>query len=51
MKLVKILLRNQLKQINLENRLNISTKSLKEGFNETVFQHLMDELKLFNPDM
>ena len=36
MKLVKILLRTELKKPNLENRLHISTESPKEGFNETV---------------
>ena len=51
MKLIKTLLHTQLKQTNLENRLYISTKSLKEGFNDTVFQHFVDKLKHCNPDM
>ena len=32
-------------ETNLEHRLHISTKSPKEAFNDTVFQHFMDELK------
>ena len=39
LKLVKTLLRTQLKQTNLEIWLYISTKNLKEGFNATGFQH------------
>ena len=35
----------QLKQTNLENRLHVATESPK-GFNETTFQHFVDELKL-----
>ena len=50
-KLVKTLLCTQLKQTNQENWLNISTESPKEGFNETVFQHFMDELKYCNLNM
>ena len=38
MKLVKTLLCTQLKQTNLEIE-------SKKGFNETVFQHFVDELK------
>ena len=45
------MLHTQLKQTNLENQLYISTKSLKEGFNDTVFQHFVDELKHCNADM
>ena len=41
----------QLKQPNLENRLHISTESPKEDFNDTVFQHFVDELKHCNSDM
>ena len=41
----------QLKQPNLENRLHISRESPKEGFNDTVFQHFVDELKHCNSDM
>ena len=37
MKLVKTLLHTQLKQTNLENQLHILTESLKEGFNNIVF--------------
>ena len=51
MKLVKTLLRCQLKQTNLEIRLYISTKNLKERFTSTVFQDFMDELKHCNPYM
>ena len=39
MKLVKTLLRTQLKGTNLENRLHILTESPKEGVNDTFFQH------------
>ena len=52
--MLKILLQNEagininfvmyLKQINKENQLHISEKP-KEGFNDTVFQHLLVELK------
>ena len=51
MKLVKNYLCTQLKQTNLENWLCISTERSKEGFNNTGFQHFMDELKHCNPDM
>ena len=51
MKLVKTSLRTQLKQTNLENRLHILTEKLKEGFNETVFPHFMDELTHCNSVM
>ena len=51
MKLVETSIRTQLKQTNLENRLHISTENPKEGFNDTVFQHFVDELKHYNPDM
>ena len=51
MKLVETSIRTQLKQANLENRLHISTENPKEGFNDTVFQHFVDELKHYNPDM
>ena len=51
MKLIKTLLHTQLKQANLENQLYISTKSLKEGFNDTVFQYFVGELKHRNADM
>ena len=29
----------------MENRLHISTESPKEAFNDTFFQHFVDELK------
>ena len=45
MRLVETSLRTQLKQTNLENRLSISAKSPEEGFNDTVFQHFVDEIK------
>ena len=45
MKLLKTLLYTHLKQTNLENWLHISTESSKEGFNNTVFQHLVVEIK------
>ena len=45
MKLVKTSLRTQLKQTNLENRFHISRESPKEGFNDIVFKHFVDELK------
>ena len=45
MKLVKTLLCTQLKQTNLEKTLHISTKSPKEGFNDTLFHDFWDELK------
>ena len=44
-KLMKSLLRTQLKLTNLENQLPISTASPKEYCNETVFLHFVDELK------
>ena len=50
-KLVKSLFCTQLKQIYLENQLHISTESPKESFNDTIFQHLVDELKHCNSDM
>ena len=50
-KLVKTSLHTQLKQNNLENQLHISTESLKEGFNDTVFLHFVDELKACNLDI
>ena len=40
----------QLKQTNLENRLHISTESPKEGFDDAIFHHFVDELKQFNSD-
>ena len=51
MKLLKTLLGTQLKQINLKNQLYISTESPKEGFNDTVSQHFVNELKHCNKDM
>ena len=51
MKLVKNSIPTQLKQTNLENPLHISRESPKEGFNDTIFQHFMDETKHCNPDM
>ena len=48
--LVKTMLLAQLKHTNLENQL-ISTESPKEGFNDTVLQHFLDELKHCNLDM
>ena len=51
MKLLKTLLRTQLKQTNLENWFHILTESPKEGFDDTVFQYLIDELKHCNLDM
>ena len=51
MNLEKALLYTQLKQTNLVNRLHISKESPKEGFNGTVFQHFLDELKHGNSDM
>ena len=50
-KLVKTLLHTQLKQTNLKNEHYISTEIPKEGFNDTVFQHFLDELKHCNSDM
>ena len=41
----------QLKQINLENWLCIPIESLKEGFNDTLFQTFVDEWKHCSPDM
>ena len=49
--LVKTYFRTQSKQTNLENKLNISTESPKEVFNDTVFQYFVDELKHCNLDM
>ena len=49
-KLVKSQLHTKLKQTNLDNRPYISTESPK-GFNDTVFQHFVDELKHCNSDM
>ena len=40
----------QLKQTNLESRLHISKESPKEGFDDAIFHHFMDELKHFNSD-
>ena len=37
-----------LKQTNLENCLHTSTENRKEDFNDTVFQHLVNELKSYN---
>ena len=37
-----------LKQTNLENCLHTSTENPKEDFNDTVFQHLVNELKSYN---
>ena len=51
MKQLKTTLRTQLKQINLENRLHLSTESQKKGSNDTAFQYSVDELKHCNPDM
>ena len=34
-----------LQQTNLGNHLHASTESPKEDFNDTVFQHLVNELK------
>ena len=51
MKLVKTSLHIQLKQINLENWLHTFTESSKEGFNDTVFQHFVYEIKHCNLDM
>ena len=48
---MKTLLRTQLKQTNVENQIYISTESPKEGFNDTVFQYFVDELKHCNSDM
>ena len=50
-KLVKTSLRTQLKQINLKNRFHFLTESPKEGFNDIVFQHFVDQLKHCNLDM
>ena len=47
-KLVKTSIRTQLKQNNLEHRLHISKESPKEGFNDTLFRHSVDELKYCN---
>ena len=46
-KLVKTLLH----KTNLENRLHISTESPKQGFNDTVLQHFVNEVKHCNLDM
>ena len=51
LKLAKTLFCTQLKQTNLENHFHISTESPKEGFNDTVFQLFVDELKHSNSDM
>ena len=40
-KLMKTSLHTQLKQTNLEDRLNISTEIPKEGFNDIAFNILM----------
>ena len=48
MKLLKTLFHTQSKQTNLENRLHISTESPKEDFDDTDFQHSVDELKHCN---
>ena len=45
LKLVKTSSRTQLKQTNLENRHHSATESQKESFNDTVFQHVVNELK------
>ena len=45
MKLVKTLLPTQLKHTNLEIDLIFQTASSKEGFNDTISQHFLDELK------
>ena len=51
MKLVKTSLHTQLNQANLENKLHISTEGPTEGFNDSVFQHYLDELKRCNSNM
>ena len=51
MKLVKTLVRTELKRTNLENRLCTSTETPKERFDDTVFQHLLDELNHCNSDV
>ena len=51
MELVKTLFRTQLKQTNLQKWLLIITESSKKGFNDTVFQHFVDELKHYNKYM
>ena len=51
MKLVKTRLRNQLKQASLENLLYISRESPKEGFDDIIFEHFVDELKHRNQDI
>ena len=50
-KLVKTSIHTQLKQTNLENRLHILRESPKEGFNDTVFEHFVAELKHGNSNM
>ena len=45
LKLVKTSSRTQLKQTNLENWHHSATESQKESFNDTVFQHVVNELK------
>ena len=45
MNLVKTQLCTQLKHTNFENCLPVLTESQKEGFNGTVFQHFVNELK------
>ena len=49
--LVKTSFCTELKPTNLKNLLHISTESPKEGFNNTVFQYFMHELKRCNLDM
>ena len=51
MRLVKTWLGTQLKQTNLKNQPHISKESPKEDFNNTVFQHFVDELKHCDWDM
>ena len=51
MKLIKTWLRNQLKQTSHENLLYITTDSMKEGLDNIVFEHFVDELKHRNPDI
>ena len=51
MRLEKTSLLTHLKQTNLKNWLHISIESSKEGFNDTVFQHFVDELKHCNLDI
>ena len=51
MKLIKTWLRNQLKQTSHENLLYITTDSMKEGLDNIVFEHFVDELKHRNLDI